>query len=177
MWRSYGATDGGICIRFDTVRIISALDDLIENDRLLFYTLLDVTYGTSSETFIERLNGCEDVFQLGSDLIANHFNLEYSPPPETLMRFTILASMAKHPDFTDEREVRIVCIDHPERDKIPNALQVNGSKLLLPLEPCISQIMIGPSSDQDAVHNAVSNVLDECGRSDIEITRSHTPFR
>jgi hypothetical protein len=98
---------------------------------------------------------------------------------ETFLQFFILVSGAKHADFSDEREIRLVVT--PALEGLENGRQriaePQPGKLVVSYLDVLTQIMIGPSADQEGMAARTRSVLDTFGFGHVEIVRSGTQFR
>ena len=178
MWRSYCRENGGIALGFSTRKLVECTHQLRAKYKLVTLPLLEVVYGDQERELQKRVRESEDLisaYTKFADSILEDTEFEFSE--YDVLKLFVFTVTTKHPDFSDEREVRLVAtryrgINDP-RAEIPTV----GDKLILEISNCITHILIGPSQDQKAVMAAVKDTLHDFGRSDIRVSRSKTPFR
>ena len=178
MWRSYCPLPGGIAIGFNTEKLIKKTNDLVAQYKFLLMFLDEAIYGDDTEKINQRLDDCDDVIKINADFI--HAKIERREPQidtDALHKLLILSASIKHPDFSDEHEVRLVVSESQDENDKRDDVQKHGSRIIVEISDCISEILIGPSKDQSAIEAGVRHTLDAFGNNDINVIRSNTPFR
>ncbi len=178
MWRSYCSLPGGIAVGFSTEKLIKRSNDLVAKYKFLLMFLDEAIYGDDTEKLKQRLDDCDDVIKINADFI--HAKIERREPQidtDALHKLLILSASIKHPDFSDEHEVRLVVSESQDENDTRDDVQKHGSRIIVEISDCISEILIGPSKDQSAIEAGVRHTLDAFGNSDVNIIRSNTPFR
>jgi hypothetical protein len=178
MWRSYCSRNGGIAIGFDTKTLIQKSERLLREQCFDFLFLDEALYAPDSEELSKRIGECKEIIEIPARFLhAKIRGIEPKISVEALHKLLIMCACVKHPDFSDEREIRMVAsisnIDDGKRAEVV----MHGSRAILSISDCITQIMIGPSRDQDAIEAGVRHCLLSARREDIRVVRSETPYR
>lgn len=184
MWRLYGGEGGGIALGFDTSALVKETERLQEALAISAIYLDRVGYGPDDPQTIERMRAAPDLARIHE----RAFNMLFGDRPDLtdgqaddLMKFFVLAASTKHPDFVDEREIRLVVAPALDTESGRNGRAMLNSpvegRVLIPCLAALREVMIGPSDQQDALAHSARESLDDAGLQDVAILRSGTPFR
>jgi hypothetical protein len=181
MWRLYG-NEGGIALGFDTASLIHETSQIQRASAIDVVYLDPVLYGLNDPKLFARLLESPEVIQKFAENVMLVLQGRAEGPeqsPSSFLKFFVLSCCAKHPDFSDEREVRLVVGEadvHLENGR-PRVEQPFPGRLVIRYLAALRQVMIGPSVDQDSLAESTRRVLDREGFPHIEILRSRTQFR
>lgn len=182
LWRFYGGDGEGIALGFNTEKLASATVQILERSAVDFIYLDRVRYGETDPVLQKRVSeatGLADMFV--EYLTATIEKREYDPKNRTteLMQFVVLSGCAKHLDFIDEGEVRLIVSEsmaghHRGRAQL---VQPTESAVVIECLGALDVVMVGPSRDQCAVEEAVRHELTASGFRHVRVIKSKTPFR
>lgn len=181
MWRLYGGGDG-IALGFDTQHLVMRSGEIQRANAVAGIYLERVLYGLGDPELLRRVMESPDVIRKFAETLSLMLQGKEdigSTASTTLLRFLRLICSSKHPDFSDEREVRLVVQEAlPGREfGRPRLDQASEQRLVVPYLESLRQVMVGPSDSQEALVSAARNLLDEAGRSDVSVTTSQIKFR
>lgn len=192
-WRAYGR-NGGYCIVFDT----KGLAELLRREASLHYwnfiTFEEVSYAEDDDAVDKRF---ETLISAGEALVSNILfrGKDDGFKVEDFGAFVRGASLLKHPGFKEEREVRVVAMPSSQSDvadvrKIHSAVpqrlyktthaRSDGTRDIpylalfdnLHEDLPMKRVIVGPSSQQQAHHRRVLDLLGDR----VNVTVSATPF-
>lgn len=179
MWRSYGGKTG-IALGFDTRKMIDSTEVLIRERKHWYMYFDEVGYGPDATQTIDRLNDFPELPELYTKTIIQtlaenpDFNKKYYG--ENLFKFFIINAAAKHEDFEDERETRLI-IGESVDDKLNIDLRVNG-RILFPCLDALKEVIIGPHPNQFELKKRVEETLRTRNlQEQVTVRNSRTPFR
>jgi hypothetical protein len=182
MWRLYGGRGHGVALGFDTEAMRILTEELIVSHAVDVIYMQDVRYGAEDKIIKQRISDFKSLPELYLRAVAAVVSNEsdiFLDAGNDLMNFLELTLAAKHEDFEDEREVRVVTMEAVEQTAA-NRTRLNRlgeNRLLLPLVPALREVIVGPSPDQTAKARRVEKQLEIHGRTDVEIRLTGTPFR
>jgi len=180
-WRLYGGKGSGVALGFNARRIIDISNDSIKTLGVDTMFLDQVAYGAEMGQSADRLSEFSELPEIyARSVLAVLLDRRgiFEDLREELMKFFVLCASTKHPDFADEREIRLVvspAIDETLADR--KRLSKVGLRSLNPILPALSEILVGPSHDQDKIVSQVEKLTKIYERKDVQIKRSNTPFR
>ena len=180
-WRLYGGKGSGVALGFNARKIIDISNDSIKTLGVDTMFLDQVAYGAEMGQSADRLNEFGELPEIyARSVLAVLLDRRgiFEDLRDELMKFFVLCASTKHPDFADEREIRLVvspAIDETLADR--KRLSKVGKRSLNPILPALTEILVGPSHDQDKIAFQVERLIHTYERSDIQIKRSNTPFR
>lgn len=178
MWRLYAGNSERIAIGFDTRKLIDQSEHFLKNYDLEFCYFDKVSYHPDCIQTLSRMesNGVRDIYyETVITIIRDRLASSVPGNDKRLMELFVLNNSVKHPDFEDEREVRLILAEAESGQK-PVPVK-HGSRVLFPCLPAINQIIVGPSSDQQAVAAKVKKWSREKLKWDVPVRISETPFR
>lgn len=184
LWRFYGGDGEGVALGFDTAKLADLTEDILRSWALDFIYLDQVLYGIEDPTLQTRLKDASGLPLMYLDFLRHVIEdrvLEYEAKDRQheLRQLIVLACSAKHPDFTDEREVRLVLsssLKGYERGR-QRMTQIAGKHVLVPLLDALTHVIVGPSRDQERLTKQVRTELNDAGFAHIQMSVSKTPFR
>lgn len=181
LWRFYGGDGEGVALGFDTRKLIGATNRILDSGSFSAAYLDTVSYGEPDGILQQRLAqapGLSEMFLEYLDSVFLKKSQDVSSRQRELFEFIVLASCSKHPDFIDEREVRLVALSAIDVDPSGRATSRTGDDrhVEFPIIDALDSIMIGPSPDQTRIEERVRCALADAGRSDVRVIRSRTPF-
>lgn len=181
MWRHYGRGEG-IALGFDTAKLIEISEGLMQSFAIDGIYLDQVLYGTDNVALMQRMLQAPAILQnFAENLILMLQNLPEGPEisKESFLQFLVLVCGAKHADFRDEQEIRLVvtpAYEGQERGRT-RAEQLKPGKIVLPYLDALKQIMIGPSANQEETALSMRTIMERHGLSHVEIVKSEIQFR
>jgi len=179
MWRLYGGAGQGIALGFDTANLVAAYDRASAKYAMGMVFLDRVGYGAEDPQVKARLKESASLIQLHArNLLAMLDGKEPDDAGDDLMKFLVLTTSTKHPDFQDEREVRVV-VTRSLNPKQPGKKPLDGPKhrLLVPCLEALDEVLIGPSNRQASLAKSVKAKLKAAGYERVAVRKSATPFR
>ena len=182
MWRLYGGEGGGIALGFNTAALVKETEKLQEEWTIAAIYLDRVGYGTDDPQTAERMKAVPElalIYERAFKMLFNDLPALTDSQADDLLRFFVLAASNKHPDFIDEREIRLVTavsIEPAHNGRKPLVSPAEG-RLLIPCLAALEEVMVGPSDQQDALAEAARQALDAAGFQSIPVRRSATPYR
>ncbi len=187
MWRLYGASkdggmpDEGVALGFNTEKLRVETEKILERYGAAYIYLDRVRYGEDDPEIQRRVTDSPSLAALYAQHVIDKLTGTQPDPHltiEDMNKFTVLVPSAKHLDFEDEREIRLVVskeLDQSLNGRI--ALSGPKDRLVIRYMDALEAIMVGPSKRQDALFNSVSDTLRAHGFEHISVLRSRTPFR
>lgn len=189
MWRLYGASrDGktadegqGVALGFNTEKLRVETEKILMSHGASYIYLDRVRYGEDDPEIQRRVNDSQSIAALYAQHVIDRLT-GTKPNPivtvEDMNKFTVLVPCAKHLDFEDEREVRLVVgkeLDQSLNGRTP--LAGPKDRLVIHYLDALEEIMVGPSKRQDALFNAIGATLRSTGFGHLTVRKSRTPFR
>lgn len=181
MWRLYGDKEG-ISLGFDTAKIVQETEKIIKHYAIDCLYVEPVLYGSEDATLIQRVLDSPEVTRKFADFLILLFlgeERDINITTSAFTKFVVLVSGAKLPDFSDEREIRLIAWEagdgHEKGREKP--LTIAPGKLVLKYLSALRSVMVGPSKSQDETARSVRQLLDAHGFQEVEVLRSHTQFR
>lgn len=182
MWRLYGGEGEGVALGFDTKKLVESYEDASAKFGMDYIFLDEVAYGIDDPILQTRLKESESLLGLHSRNLASLLDgkelADSDPDIDDLMKFLVLSTSTKHPDFEDEREVRMVVA--PSRNakrKGKTPLDGPRNRLLISCLEAMEEILVGPGKKQAAIVRAVRAKLKAAGYKHVQVRSSATPFR
>lgn len=182
LWRFYGGAGEGIALGFNTRKLIDATEVIQKKYAIAAIYLDEVRYGSDDEVLCRRMydaTGLVEMFLEFVDSLINQRVPDFDGRGVEMHQFTVLAACAKHPDFVDEREIRLIvtpAFSGYEEGRL-SAYSADERYMLLPYLNALERIIIGPSPEQEALAERVRIAVREAGLESISVDRSKTPFR
>lgn len=197
MWRLYGVSRSkgkrrrkwrndaqGIALGFNTEKLRVITEEIIEQYAVAYIFLDRVSYALDDPEVKRRVSESPEI----ADLFAGYFMArilgddDWNPniAPATMNKFVVLVPSAKHPDFVDERETRLVVCPEVDDERLQRGLpRLEGPKdrLVVRYFDALEEIIIGPSRRQDKLLKNVRFLLRSKGFGHIDVRKSQTPFR
>jgi hypothetical protein len=182
LWRFYGGDGEGVALGFDTRRLVGATETLLRTHALTAIYLDEVRYGIDDEVLRARMSDATGLLEMFLEFVDNLISgrqLDFGKRGLEMRQFTVLAASAKHPDFMDEREIRLVATPAFEghEDGRESARTSDERFILLPYLDALESVIVGPSRDQAGLAERIGATLERAGYADVEVVRSKTPFR
>ncbi len=178
MWRSYCNSSGGIAIEFDTRKLVDKGNLLHKTKKFNVLYFDEVIYAHEGDRLKARLDDCGDLIKMYANFLGAQLSgREPELNAHELIKLAVLSACTKHPDFSDEREIRLVTVIGERAEDQREPVPLIGTKALIEFADCITGIMIGPSRDAGSIEAAVRYNLEKFDRSDITIWHSKTPYR
>lgn len=180
-WRLYGGKGSGVALGFSARGIIDISNVAIKTLGVDTMFLDQVAYGAEAGQSADRLSEFGELPEIyARSVLAVLLDRRgiFENLSDELTKFFVLCATTKHLDFADEREIRLVvspAIDETLADR--KRLSRIGKRSLNPILPALTEILIGPSHDQDKKVSQVEKLIQTYDRNDIQIKRSNTPFR
>lgn len=196
MWRLYGAhrekdkrrwrkqNEGqGVALGFSTKKLSEATERIRDTCGVSSIHLDRVYYGGDDLELNRRVDEAGPI----ADLFADYFiemivkrNDDWDPNMRVAVAnmFLVLAPSAKHADFIDERETRLVVCEHVDgtlNGRTPFAGP--SGRLVVQYLEALEDVIVGPSNRQGRLFKRVRRLLDVNGLEHIPIRKSETPFR
>ena len=179
MWRSY--THGnGIALSFNTRAIVDLTEAFQKQFNSSFAYIDHVMYGLENSEMNKRIDAFSYLPNLISDCMCLTL-IEGAKLPDkakqSLLPFLILSCCTKHPDFEDEREIRLIIGDNltKKEGKEPQK-RING-RILFPCIDALEEIIVGPNENIEKNINTVNSLLEKYSLSRVRVKPSATPFR
>ncbi|RYZ73447.1 MAG: DUF2971 domain-containing protein [Proteobacteria bacterium] len=191
MWRLYSKRDGRVALGFDTKALIEATARF-QRDLAIYACYLDsVSYNPDDPEARKRLSADAGYYRLFEQTFEAIMDVglgkrqaddipDIAPDLDQLMSFYVACAAAKHPDFADEHEIRLVLAvsdDVSEADQRNPVLRPKQGRIHLNYLDALSEVMVGPNKDQDKLADEVRAQLDCAGFINVRVTRSQTPYR
>lgn len=182
MWRLYGHSEG-IALGFDTAALVEETNKIIENAAVDLLYVEPILYGVEdSAELTKRLFEADDVIQKFADnlvlmLQKKTEGLQFAPM--SLSKFLVLICGTKLPDFSDEREIRLIvgeAFERVRRGRLPPD-RVGSDRIVVKYLDALRYVMVGPCDGQEAVAARVRQTLDRFGFQRVEVLRSGTQLR
>jgi hypothetical protein len=182
LWRFYGGEGEGIALGLNTRRLIDATNSLIRSHSLSAVYIDEVRYRAEDNVLLARLAdapGLVEMFLEFMESLISGRELEFDERGKEMIQFTVLAACAKHADFADEREIRLVATPaFPGHENGRKSALIGDERfMLLPYLEALERVIIGPSSDQGALTEQVAVTLQMAGLKSVRVDQSRTPFR
>ncbi len=181
MWRLYGRGEG-VALGFDTAKFV-ALTEEIQKTRAVAGIYLDrVLYGLQDPELTTRVLQSPDVVQQFARTLMVMLREKSEMGPiskSTLTKFLRLICCSKHPDFSDEREVRLVVQEAFIGKELgrPRLDQSLPDRVLVQYLGALKEVMVGPGELQSDAVAMVRHALNDNGFPDIPVIASGTQFR
>ena len=182
LWRFYGGDGEGIALGVNTRKLVDATGSLLRTHSLAAVYVDEVRYGIDDEVLRGRVSDASGLIEMFLEFVDNLISkreLDFGNRGLEMHQFTVLAASAKHPDFVDEREIRLVAT--PAFKGYENgrrsAKTCDERFLLLPYLDALDSVIVGPSRDQAALVDAVGSALRRANLGSVQVIRSDTPFR
>jgi hypothetical protein len=162
--------------------LIALTEDIQKSVAINGIYLERVLYGLQDASLTTRILESSDVIQKFAETLISMLQDRRElkgVTAETLGRFVALICCAKHPDFRDEREVRLVvqeALVGLENGR-PRAEQPAAERIVVKYLDALEEVMIGPSENQEHIVTKVRGVLDEAGFTHVRLTTSQIKFR
>lgn len=181
LWRFYGGEGEGVALGFDTRKLIAATHNILASGPFSAAYIDAVSYGEQDGILSTRLAqapGLQEMFLEHLNRLFSCVPIDVSSRQKELLQYIVLASCSKHPDFADEREVRLISLSSVDLDAAGEPVaRTSGAKHVgLPIVDALESVMIGPSPDQGVTERRARTALNQAGRSDVRVVRSRTPF-
>jgi hypothetical protein len=182
LWRCYGGAGEGLALGFNTRGVVAATEHLVGTYALASLYLDRVLYGADDEQLRSRLvesDGLRKSFLAYLDSVILRREPEVEDRRLEFLQFTVLAACAKHPDFTDERELRLVArpaMPGHENGRL-SSLQEDGHRMLLPYLDALEQVIVGPGPQQEQQLRLAQATLADAGFAHVRVRKSQTPYR
>jgi hypothetical protein len=182
LWRFYGGEGKGIALGFNTRKLVEASFQVQKSHSVAAIYLDEVRYGADDQILQSRLADAPGLVEMFLEFMENLITgrkLEFGTRQLEMFQFTVLAACAKHPDFVDEREIRLVTTpafkgyEHGRQ----SAVTADARFMLLPYLQALERIVVGPSTDQVGLEAIVRAALARTGFAHVRVDRSKTPFR
>jgi len=110
LWRFYGGDGEGVALGFNTRKLVAATSSIQQSYALSALYLDDVRYG-ADDGLRARLAEAPGLVEMFLEFIENVIHgreLDFRTRGQEMIQFIVLAACAKHADFVDEREIRLV---------------------------------------------------------------------
>lgn len=182
LWRFYGGEGEGIALGFNTRKLVDATESLLQTHSLAAVYLDEVLYGIDDEVLRGRMSEASGLIEMFLEFVDNLISereLEFGNRGLEMHQFTVLAASAKHPDFVDEREIRLVVTPaFKGHENGRRSAQTSSERfILLPYLNALERVIVGPSRDQAALANRVGSALRRADLGSVQVISSNTPFR
>ncbi|WP_304075606.1 DUF2971 domain-containing protein [Maricaulis maris] len=182
MWRVYGDNGHGVALGFDAEKLREITEQTQKYRAVDIIYLDEVGYGAASALVSKRMRefpSMTDLYMKAIAAVCCENKQVFLNAGADLMRFLILNLACKHPDFEDEREVRLVTMEAlPDNVHGREPLKRLGDgRLLIKCLDALNEVIVGPSGRQDQQINRVVRLLGAYGRSEVEVRGTSTPFR
>jgi len=181
MWRLYGRGEG-LALGFDAPRLVELSQEIQRSAAIDGIYLDRVLYGLGDPRLVKRIMEAPDVPQKFAETLILMLQSRSDAPQfemQTLLRFLVLICCAKHPDFSDEREVRLIvqqALEGHERGR-PRVEEPAAGRIVVKCLDALRHVMIGPNDHQDALAESVRHQLDGAGFGHVEVHKSQIQFR
>lgn len=181
MWRLYGGAGSGLALGFDTAKLVEITSQIQANNQIDLIFLEQVRYGDHDPETQRRLDdfpGLPNLYAKAALAILENRG-EFPPSAhDDLLKFVVLNVCSKHPDFQDEREVRLVTTQAtPESQGNRTPLGRVNDRLIIPCMDALTEVIVGPSDDQPSLIETVKNALHHHDLGSVIVRASNTPFR
>lgn len=190
MWRLYGRgkigegeRDGvGVALGFNTEKLRLATEGIQEKHGTYCIYLDRVRYGDDDPEVQRRVDDSPSIATLYAKSVIAMIQGAQEPPTdlttEDADKFTILFPCAKHQDFEDERETRLVVCPALEVSLAGRAPLVGpDGRVVVKYLDALEEVLVGPSNKQDELFASVSATLKAKGFERVLVKKSETPFR
>lgn len=181
LWRTYGA-ENGIALGFNTKGLVAKTYEIQKSKAVDLIYIDRVSYGSDDPLFHRRFTEAPDVMGMYAEwfgALLKNGGSDFKAAAEALTKFLVLVCSSKHPDFADEREIRLVVSESIVGGEQGRAsVSMRGRhQLLLQYLDVLDTVMIGPSKEQDRIAADVRVALENAGLSNVAVTKSDTLFR
>jgi hypothetical protein len=181
MWRLYG-NQRGIALGFDTAAIVEASEHIIQSTAIDCLFLEPIRYGFDDAELAKRVLDSEDVTRKFAEHLSSMLQKspsEFSISKKTFEKFIILSACSKLPDFSDEREIRLVALETGEghENGRKRAAQPEPGRIVISYMDACRSVLVGPGPDADETVTQTRHLLDAHGFKDVVVIKSGTEFR
>lgn len=181
MWRLYGQGDG-VALGFDTAKLIECTERLQRSYAIDGIYVDHVLYGWDNPAILKRMLQAPALLQKFAENLI-HMLQAHSVGPEfsndSFLQFVTLICCAKHADFRDESEIRLVVMPANEGHERGRSRpeQPCPGKIVVGYLDALKQIMIGPSVNQDETVERMHAALEAHALSHVDVVKSEIQFR
>lgn len=176
MWSLYGKAGMGVCLKFDTFRIIET-----GYDGQIGFVAYNKKTGLKmiKESFSECYNWYLDEYKNNSNQLTTDKKVH-----EIGNLCLFVSPFVKYNDYKYEKEFRLACYKYYRHDK-NNSFNELDIPIIFPVDKYIEvsipvsslkEVMLGPSMDKSIMTHIVKKELDECNIR-VRISKSKIPFR
>jgi len=178
LWRSYASDGDGIALGFNARALVDKTEEVLESSALNLICLSQVLY--ARDQIAGRVAQATELLEVHANhvLAVLKAGTPKQPTYAAYTQFLMLCAGAKHPDFEDEREIRMLVQESfPEDAAGRPPVRKIGAGILIECLDCLEWVMIGPSDRQDDLVREIATVLAASGLSRVKVTKSNTPYR